>query len=346
MLTQSLDYPFPADLIATAPKADYRILKGIPKAGEKPVELTPGELFALFEPGDVLVVNDTQVIKRRVFAQGDLEILFIDPIDASALEWKVLFPARDLKIGAQIELPGGVIATLKEKGLPQTLVVSKPLQADYFDQYGEFALPPYIQKARGERHTKCEDSQWYQTAWADAAKAGSCAAPTASLHFSKEDLTRLEQQGVHVCKLTLHVGIGTFLPVKTENLDDHKMHAEFIEILPETIQAVKSAQAAGKRVWALGTTVARSLESYAQGLLDRDESGRHYGMSALFIKPGYQWQIVNGLLTNFHQPKSTLLALVASFAGLENVLASYAYAVEKRFRLFSYGDLSVWIRNH
>jgi S-adenosylmethionine:tRNA ribosyltransferase-isomerase len=343
MLTNDLDYLFPAELIATEPRADYRILKGAMSASEKPVELNLGELFALFKSGDVLVINDTRVVKRRVFA-GDLEILFIEPVQGAERAWRVLFPARDLKVGAKIALPGGLTATLKEKGLPQTLEVDGELAPEYFTVHGEFALPPYIQKARGERHSQDQDAKWYQTAWADQNKSGSCAAPTASLHFSESDLAKLKAKGVQIHRLTLHVGIGTFLPVKTDNLEDHKMHGEYIEIPASTLAAIKAAKQNGAKIWALGTTVARSLESYGQSLLEIDSSGRATGLSSLFIKPGFEWQWVDGLLTNFHQPKSTLVALVAAFAGLENVLASYAYAVEKRFRLFSYGDLSVWIK--
>ncbi|MEK6554699.1 MAG: S-adenosylmethionine:tRNA ribosyltransferase-isomerase, partial [Bdellovibrionota bacterium] len=238
----------------------------------------------------------------------------------------------------QLELTG--------KGLPQTVRILSPsggvaeLTEDYFNEHGEFALPPYIQKARHEMHNAENDNEWYQTEWAD--KAGSCAAPTASLHFSKADLAELKRRGVEIVELTLHVGIGTFLPIKTENLNEHVMHKEWAYLPAQALEKIEAAKAAKKTVWALGTTVARTLESYKLGLLEKNSQGDFVGNTDLFIRPGFEWQMVDGLLTNFHQPRSTLIALVSAFTSLEHVKKAYAHAIDNKFRLFSYGDLSVW----
>ena len=216
------------------------------------------------------------------------------------------------------------------------------LTDEYFAQHGHLALPPYIQKARQKREPLAADEAWYQTAWAET--AGSLAAPTASLHFSAQDLEELKDKGVHVAPLTLHVGIGTFLPVKTENLDEHLMHKEWAHIPTSSIESIQLAKKNQKRVWALGTTVVRSLESWAHERLQVAPEGAAFGETDLFIRPGFEFRVVDAMLTNFHQPCSTLLALVAAFSGLERVQKAYGYAIDKRFRLFSYGDLSLWLK--
>ena len=276
-----------------------------------------------------MVRNNTLVEKRRVFAENGLEILFLEQLENK--KWRVLYPARGMKIGSEMKLPLEVTATLIEKGLPQTLELSHELDEVYFQEVGELALPPYIQKARDERHNRNEDQNWYQTTWAK--KNGSVASPTASLHFKEDDFEILKSKGVEIAEVTLHVGIGTFLPVKSDDLNEHKMHSEKLEVPTETRELVQKCKESGGRVWALGSTVVRALES------DRDD-----GETELFIQPGYDWKVVNGMLTNFHQPKTTLLAMVAAFSGLAEMKSAYEYAVKNEFRLFSYGDLSVWLR--
>ena len=335
MRRQDLEYQYPESLVATEPQTPSRI--ALSEGLKPPQEINKSQLLEMFKPGDVLVLNDTQVEKRRVFA-GELEILFVKAL--SDLKCEVLLPARDLKVGDQVTLPGDVTLTLLAKGLPQQVQVSEALGAKYFAQYGEPALPPYIQKARGECHARQEDQAWYQSKW--ARELGSAAAPTASLHFSTEDLEILKARGVRVHELTLHVGLGTFLPIKTEQLSDHVMHQELAYISLATQNAILQAKKENGHVWALGTTVTRALESWGQGLLPVTESGAVCGETSLFIQPGYQFKIVTDLLTNFHQPGSTLLALVSGFAGLERVKQIYQWAIENKFRLFSYGDLSVW----
>lgn len=331
MQRSELSFSYPEELVATERAENSRVL--LMEGKEAPREITVPELLAKIPAGDVLVLNETKVLKRRVFA-GDLEILFLNEVRPK--EWQVLFPAKNLKLQTEIPLPGNVKATLIEKGRPQLLRVEQSLDFSYFNQFGEMPLPPYIQKARGERHQRSSDESLYQTAWAEI--PGSLAAPTASLHFSNDQIRELKERGVQVRKLTLHVGLGTFLPILSENLEDHTMHEEFVSIPRKTWEAVQKAP----HVWALGTTVARSLEAAARNHFKESPEGLA-GSTSLFMKPGSEWKVVDRLLTNFHQPESTLLALVSSFSSLEKVKASYQLAIEKKFRLFSYGDLTAWI---
>ena len=338
MQTTDFDFTYPEELVATHPAPQPRIAY-FNRAQNALKEITKNELFDLFSPGDAIVINDTQVLPRRITSSSGLEILFLDEIEPSV--WTVLFPAKQIKDNESIALPGGVSAQLVARGLPQIIRVSEKISADYFEQFGELALPPYIQSARHQRKNLLEDKLWYQTAWAKV--PGSSAAPTASLHFSKTDLESLKKRGVNLIELTLHVGLGTFLPVKTKNLLDHKMHAEKIYLPKLSADLLQSTQRSGRKIWALGTTATRAVESYGQNLLKFNEYSNCFeGNSDLFITPGYEFKFVNALLTNFHQPQSTLLALVSAFAGRERVLKTYQWAIENQFRLFSYGDLSVW----
>lgn len=301
-----------------------------------PVELTIEELLEKPATGDLWIINETKVLKRRVFA-GELEVLFLKEIAPQT--WEVLFPSRDFKVGEPIALPENRTMKLVKKGRPQIVEVDGDLDCEYFEKHGEVPLPPYIQKARGERHAKSADDSWYQTFWAE--KPGSLAAPTASLHFAKEHFERLQARGVQIAPVTLHVGLGTFLPVTTDDLQNHEMHFEEVEVPRATWRKIEETKAKGGKIWAVGTTVARTLESIPAGKLTEKPDGFR-GETNLFILPGFEWKIVDRLLTNFHQPESTLLALVAAFAGLASVKNSYQWAIERKFRLFSYGDLSVW----
>ncbi len=339
MKADDLDFPFPEELIALTPVRPSRVAFIGPK-GAPPQELDISALLAQFQIGDLLVINESKVVPARVFSAEEIEVLFLKALDS--LTWEVLFPAREFKVGDTLNLPRNLKLTLSEKGLPQKVKLSRPIDSDYFNEVGEVALPPYIQERRGERHNRPEDRQWYQTAWAQ--QAGSVAAPTASLHFTREHVQQLLDKGVNIARVVLHVGAGTFLPVRANELKDHVMHEEWAEIGSETVQLLHETKSNGKKVWALGTTVTRTLESMAAGLLTRDASGGFLGPTRLFIYPPYEFKVVDALLTNFHQPKSTLFGLVAAFAGLERARHVYAWAIEKRFRLFSYGDLSAWIK--
>ncbi len=338
MKITDLKFDYPEELVATSPVRPSRVLL----AQENQIqEISLDHLIKMIPAGDVLVVNNTKVLKRRVFA-GALEILFLSEegelkssTEGERNKWQVLFPSKKTKVGEVIELPLGVKMTLLQKGRPQIVQVSRKLEESYFDEVAELPLPPYIQKARGERHNQTQDQNWYQTAWAK--KAGSFAAPTASLHFSSQDILDLKEKGVQVLEVTLHVGLGTFLPVTTEDLNDHDMHEEFFEIDPSVWRQLKQAKVDRKKIWAMGTTATRTLESASDEKLK--------GLTKILIQPGYRWKMVDRLLTNFHQPESTLLALVAGFSNLDHVKKVYDFAIKNKFRLFSYGDLSVWYRD-
>ena len=249
-------------------------------------------------------------------------------------------PAR--KIIKNEIIKKGIAAECTERGLPQIIRTTQPLTEEYFAMAAELPLPPYIQKERKERHQRSSDDSNYQPAWAE--KPGSLASPTASLHFSIDDIARIKNRGVHVVTVTLHVGLGTFLPIKTHSLSDHKMHSEFVEISSTTWDTIQKAKDRDAKIWALGTTAVRAVESAALNLLNAAPAPgvAWQGTSELFIQPGFEFQIVDRLMTNFHQPKTTLLALVSAFADLTTVKEAYAWAIERKYRLFSYGDLTVW----
>lgn len=353
MKISDLDFEYPERLVGTKPQTPPRVMYVDLSPGHGPKEITLQQLLEQIPAGDVLVINNTKVLKRRIFAQPlstqqetkvdgkkstEIEILFL--AQKSERTWEVLFPSKKTKVGETIPLPGGLTMTLQQKGRPQIVELSESVDEFYFQKHGELPLPPYIQKARDQRHTVSNDETWYQTAWAE--KPGSFAAPTASLHFDEKAINTLKAKGVHVLELTLHVGLGTFLPVTAEDLDHHDMHEEYAEVPHKAWQEILKAKTEGRHVWALGTTATRALESAAQNILPPDHEGNLKGFTKILIQPPYQFKVVDRLLTNFHQPQSTLLALVSAFASLEKVKACYLWAIERDFRLFSYGDLSVW----
>jgi S-adenosylmethionine:tRNA ribosyltransferase-isomerase len=330
MKLSDLKYDFPEELIATEPQRPSRVMW---VENSKPVELSISDVLEKIPSGDIFVINNTKVLKRRVFAEGEVEILFLDKLDDD--HWKVLFPSKKNKVGDTINLPNDFKMTLIEKGRPQIVKVEPAITDEDFARIAELPLPPYIQKARTSRHNSKSDETWYQTAWAE--KPGSMAAPTASLHFSKNDIELLKQKSVHVVELTLHVGLGTFLQVTAEDLDDHEMHSEKYEISSENWNLIKKAKQEGKKIWSLGTTSTRVLESVAR-------TEKLFGETDLLLQVGSEFKMVDRVLTNFHQPESTLLALVAGFSDLETVKSCYNWAIAKKFKLFSYGDLSVWLK--
>ncbi|MES3039041.1 MAG: tRNA preQ1(34) S-adenosylmethionine ribosyltransferase-isomerase QueA [Bdellovibrionota bacterium] len=343
MHISELTFPYPDSLVALEPIRPSRVMW---VENSRPVEISFQQLLGKIPRGDVLVVNNTKVLKRRVFVpwkKAFIEILFLTRLENQT--WEVLFPAKEFKVSSVLELPDGVKAELIEKGRPQKLKLDRDVNEDYFAKNAEIPLPPYIQKLRPTRHSQSQDDEWYQTAWAK--EPGSLASPTASLHFSSSDMELLKANGVQIVPITLHVGLGTFLPVTTENLNDFEIHGEMVEIPLSTWITIQKAKSGGNKVWTLGTTSTRAIESVAQNLLPLvgTEVGQCYkGITRIFIKPGYEWKVVDRLMTNFHQPESTLLALVAAFSDLGTVKACYKWAIECKFRLFSYGDLSVWIR--
>jgi S-adenosylmethionine:tRNA ribosyltransferase-isomerase len=287
------------------------------------------DLPELVAPGDLLVFNDTRVIPARLFALkdsgGKVELLLERPLEGSS----ALVHARaskPLRPAMLLQSRGGAIRILEKRGdLWAVELPEAPL--GFFERYGQMPLPPYIR-----RDPVAADATRYQSVF--ARKHGAVAAPTASLHFDTELLAALEARGVHRAFVTLHVGAGTFQPVRSESVGAHVMHAEFVEVGAETVAAVAAARARGARVIAIGTTVVRALESAAGG----GGLAPYVGDSSLFIVPGFRFRVVDAMLTNFHLPESTLLMLVSAFAGREQVLAAYRHAVERRYRFFSYGD--------
>jgi len=335
MKTSELNFTYPAELVATKPQRPSRVMW---VKNQMPLELEWDQFLQEFRAGDLIVYNNTKVTPLRVWAKNSagesVDVLFVRHLEKN--KWEVLAPLKKMKMSERWRLPEDVEIIEVQNGIPQTIQLSAGLGLDYFIRHGEVPLPPYILKARGNRHSTQDDHEWYQSIFAE--NFGSSAAPTASLHFRRVDFDLLKSKGVRFAPLTLHVGPGTYLPVTVDNLDDHKMHSEPVEIPAETWRKVIQCEG---RVWALGTTVARALESAQIGKLKKDEKGFH-GTTDLLIQPGYDYKVLRGLLTNFHQPESTLLALVAAFAGLGVVKSSYAWAIEKKFRLFSYGDLTAW----
>ena len=352
MRTADFYFDLPPELIAQQPAArrdGSRLLVLQRKSGIIEHRQFPN-LLEFLNPGDVLVLNNSRVIPARLHGKnlhtgGQFEILLLEEC-ATNDWWAMMRPGKRAKIGTQIrlqekngaltEIIGTVTAVNSEGHRRLQFSGTKNLFHD-LDQLGELPLPPYIQRTV----EKAEDKERYQTVYAQT--GGSVAAPTAGLHFTPELLEKIRARGINICFITLHVGAGTFLPVKAENLADHKMHAEHFEIGAETVSAVNAAKNSGHRVIAVGTTVTRSLESIAR--LNAGMLNVYNGKTDIFLFPPAQFQIVDALLTNFHLPESTLLMLVSAFAapgeelrGRELILQTYAEAIRERYRFFSYGD--------
>ncbi len=288
------------------------------------------DLAGLLAPGDLLVRNDTRVLPARLHGRkatgGAVEILLERMLGERRVSVQ-LRSSKGARPGQRIDLPGGAVATVvgADGGLAE-LKLDRAVR-DYFDAHGEVPLPPYISRPAADA-----DRARYQTVYARA--PGAVAAPTAGLHFDAALLAALAARGVAIADVTLHVGAGTFQPLRSDDLDAHRMHAEWLEVPAATVAAVAAARARGGRVVAVGTTVVRSLETAAAaGTL-----APFAGDTRLFIRPGYRFRVVDALVTNFHLPESTLLMLVCAFAGREAVLGAYAHAVRNAYRFFSYGD--------
>ena len=325
-------YELPSALIAQAPlerRSASRLLVLDGRDGRSE-DRRFADLPQLLRAGDLLVVNDTRVVQARVHARkatgGRVELLLERALD----ERRGLFQARaskPLREGAELLLASaGRARVLAAHEDLIEIEFSEPL-ADYLARHGEVPLPPYI-----DRQPDAADRERYQTVFARA--DGAVAAPTAGLHFDDDLLRDLVSAGIGRSTVTLHVGAGTFQPVRAGNLDDHRMHAERVEVTPETCAAITGTRARGGRVIAVGTTVVRSLETAARS----GELRPFRGETTLFIRPGHVFRVVDVLITNFHLPESTLLMLVCAFGGHANVLQAYAHAVRERYRFFSYGD--------
>jgi S-adenosylmethionine:tRNA ribosyltransferase-isomerase len=335
-------YDLPPDLIAQRPteqRSASRLL-ALDGASGMHRDLAFRDLPSLLTPRDLLVFNDTRVVPARIHgvkdSGGRIEIL----LERALSPTTALVHARAskaLKAGAQVSLPGGATARMLDReGELFRLEFSAPV-LPYFETHGDMPLPPYVDRA-----PEPADRERYQTVF--ACNSGAVAAPTAGLHFDAHTFSALEARGVMHAFVTLHVGAGTFQPVRVEALERHLMHEEYLEVPESTAGAINAAHAAGGRVIAVGTTVVRSLETAAAAAHPADTATpaarlRPYkGATRLFIKPGDKFRIVDAMVTNFHLPESTLLMLCAAFVGRETLLAAYAHAIAARYRFFSYGD--------
>ncbi|WP_035300226.1 tRNA preQ1(34) S-adenosylmethionine ribosyltransferase-isomerase QueA [Brevibacillus thermoruber] len=337
MDVQLFDFELPERLIAQHPLKDRtasRLLVLDKRTGEM-AHRRFTDLVEYLRPGDVLVLNDSRVLPARLIGEkagtgAKIEVLLLKSLGGD--RWETLVkPGKRVKPGTEVVFGGGLLRCVCEE-VTETggRIVRFQYEGIFYeilDQLGTMPLPPYI-------HEQLEDQERYQTVY--ARERGSAAAPTAGLHFTEEYLRRVAEKGVEIAYVTLHVGLGTFRPVTADVVEEHVMHAEYYDIPPETAETVNRAKAEGRRVIAVGTTSCRTLETVG-GLHDgRLAAGS--GWTDIFIYPGYKFRIIDGLLTNFHLPKSTLVMLVSALAGRENVLRAYRTAVAEEYRFFSFGD--------
>lgn len=339
--TSDYEYDLPSELVASRPAArrDASRLLVLRPDGGLDDRVFP-DLLELLAPGDALVLNDTRVFPARLTGRkptgAPAEILLVRPLGEPG-RWEALVrPGGKLKPGRVVDIAPGFRVLIEDSAPGGGRVVR--LEADDTDdawrlieRHGRVPLPPYI-----DREADAADAERYQTVY--AAHRGSVAAPTAGLHFTTALLDRIEAAGVRLVRVTLHVGIGTFRPVDAERPRDHELHAERWTVSAAAAESLNQARGAGGRVWAVGTTAVRTLETAC------DAAGRFTpgeGWTDLFILPGYEFRAVDALVTNFHLPRSSLLMLVAAFAGRERVLAAYRHAVDRRYRFYSYGDAMV-----
>lgn len=334
MLLSEFDFPFDPSLIADQPvePRDQARLLVLPHAGGACSHHRVADLPALLSPGDLVVVNDTKVVAARLIGRkrptgGKVECLMVKDLGENI--WEVLLKG-DVRPGHVIELGSRSEATVLERGPVRTTlrIAGSCSVRELMETVGVMPLPPYIKRRPHE-----SDRRWYQTIFAD--KEGAIAAPTAGLHLTDGLLDGLRRRGIGVATVTLHVGPGTFLPVKTRLIGEHRMAPEWFDVTPEAAQAVRGTKERGARVVAVGTTVVRSLEATAarEGVVQA-----RTGETEIFIVPGHQFRVVDGLMTNFHLPRTTLLMLVSAFGGLEPLREAYQEAVRARYRFYSYGD--------
>lgn len=334
MLLSEFDFPFDSSLIAAQPclprdQARLLVLQPLDRSlAHRRVDALPDLLL----PGDLLVVNNTKVVAARVAGRKrpsgtEVEVLFVK--DLGDAIWEVLLKGT-FRPGQVIEIGTDASAVVVARGADGTRVrVESPIPwSEWLRQHGRMPLPPYLKRAPTD-----QDREWYQTLFAQ--HEGAIAAPTAGLHFTPDLLARLQQRGIGLASVTLHVGMGTFKQVTAEQIEDHRMGPEWTEVGVETVRAIEQTRAAGGRVVAVGTTVVRALETAAraEGLI------RPYqGETDIFMTPGFSFKAIDALLTNFHLPRTTLLMLVSALAGTEFLREAYAEAVRERYRFYSYGD--------
>ena len=337
MNTADFDFHLPEELIAQTPleKRDSSRLLIVDRETGQFSDQHFDNIIDQLEPGDALVMNNTRVLPARLYGTktetgGHVELLLLKNTQGDF--WEVLAkPAKRLRVGTRVSFGDGrLTATVTEELEHGGRIVRFDYQGiflEVLESLGEMPLPPYI-------HEKLEDRERYQTVYAK--ENGSAAAPTAGLHFTEELLDKIAEKGVKLVYLTLHVGLGTFRPVSVDNLEEHEMHSEFYSLSEEAAETLRQVKASGHRIVAVGTTSIRTLETIGskfEGQIQADS-----GWTNIFIKPGYQWKIVDAFSTNFHLPKSTLVMLVSAFAGRQLTLQAYEHAIAERYRFFSFGD--------
>ena len=345
MKLSDFDFDLPEDLIAVRPARPRTAARLLVAEGDAIADAGVSDLPRWLRPGDRLVLNDTRVLPARLSGTrvrattdgtGRAKVEFTLTEAEPGGTWRALArPLRKLKAGDAIELLAGHRATVTDRGEEDVALRFDCAPDDVpalLDAAGEMPLPPYI---AARRAPDAQDRDDYQTVW--AARAGAVAAPTASLHFDAELLDRLQAMGVGLTRVTLHVGAGTFLPVKVEDVTTHRMHAEWGEVTPEAAREIAATRAAGGRVIPVGTTALRLIES----AVGPEGIAPFLGKTDIFIYPGHRFAVADGLVTNFHLPRSTLMMLVSALMGPGRIRAIYAHAIAARYRFFSYGDASL-----
>ena len=336
MKTTDFDYYLPKDLIAQVPLKDRdssRLLVLNKRTGELSHKVFT-DVIEYLNPGDCLVLNDTKVIPARIFGhleKSDSLVEFLLLKDMGQNTWETLVkPGKKARIGTNLEFKKDVIYGKILDILPSgSRVIKFYFKGNFYnilEEIGAMPVPHYIKK-------NLEEKNRYQTVYAK--EIGSCAAPTAGLHFTESLLSKIEENGINIAKVTLHVGLGTFRPVKCEDIKDHKMHTEWYSVPKESAKIINDTKKIGKKVFCVGTTSCRTLESV---FAKYGQIVECCGETDIFIYPGFKFKVMDALITNFHLPKSTLIMLVCAFAGKENVLNAYKIAVEQKYRFFSFGD--------
>ncbi len=338
MLVKEFEYHLPQELIACYPASerDASRLMVLNRQRESISDDHFANITSYLNSGDLLVMNDTRVIPARIFGRkstgGKVEIFLVRRDNGPSESWTCLLKSsKGLQEGQLLNLEGGMTARVcrKLEGGSWQIGFSGEIPFwTWLDQEGQMPLPPYLQ-----RDADINDRERYQTVYASA--PGAVAAPTAGLHFTRELLEKIQAKGVGVSWVTLHTGLGTFLPVRVEKVEDHKIHTELYSISNATAQAIKETKARGGRVFAVGTTTTRTLEYAAN---DKNEVVAGEGEADIFIYPGYGFKVVDAMITNFHLPESTLMMLVSAFAGKDFVFEAYRQAVNRNYRFYSYGD--------
>ena len=341
MKTDDFDYYLPEELIAQTPlvKRDESKLMVVDRKTGKITHDTFYNIIDYLNKDDVMVLNDTKVLPARIIGAKEdtgavIELLLLKNIEKDA--WEVLAkPAKRIKVGSIISFGNGELkakcTAIGEEGIRIVEFLYEGIFLEILDKLGTMPLPPYIK-------TKLNDKDRYQTVYAK--NIGSAAAPTAGLHFTKELLSKIEKKGIKICYITLHVGLGTFRPVNVQNVKEHKMHSEYYQMSREVADILNDAKASGKRIISVGTTSTRTLETVINKCGEFKETS---GWTDIFIYPGYEFKAIDGQITNFHLPKSTLIMLVSAFASKEIILNAYNEAVKNNYRFFSFG-VSMFIK--